>query len=80
MKCVDLVSRCRKSCTLIPAFLQALIELQAEGITRSTKIPGVHDPLDPEFTILKQRLARRIRYDDDVQQYFCCCCCCWQPF
>jgi hypothetical protein len=41
--------------------LQALIELKAEGITRSTKIPGVHDPLDPEFTILKQRLARRIR-------------------
>lgn len=23
----------------------------------------MHDPLDPEYTILKQRLARRIRYE-----------------
>ncbi|WIA17915.1 hypothetical protein OEZ85_009409 [Tetradesmus obliquus] len=51
------------------ALQKALIELKAEGITRSTKIPGVHDPLDPEFTILKQRLARRIRYEHtDVRQ------------
>eukprot|EP00775_Hariotina_reticulata_P004924 gene4924-5167_t len=45
------------------ALKKALIELQAEGLTRNAKIPGVHDPLDPEFTILKQRLARRIRYE-----------------
>lgn len=29
----------------------------------------MHDALDPEYTILKQRLARRIRYDKlDVQK------------
>lgn len=28
---------------------------------RAVQVPGVHDPLDPEYTILKQRLARRIR-------------------
>ncbi len=26
-------------------------------------MPGVHDPLDPEYSILKQRLARRARYE-----------------
>jgi hypothetical protein len=31
--------------------------------------PGVHDPLDPEYSILKQRLARRARYEKvDVQK------------
>jgi hypothetical protein len=29
----------------------------------AAQVPGVHDPLDPEFTILKQRLARRVRYE-----------------
>ena len=24
---------------------------------------AVHDPLDPEFSILKQRLARRLRHE-----------------
>jgi hypothetical protein len=37
--------------------------MKCEGMARNWKIPGVHDPLDPEFTILKQRLARRIRYE-----------------
>ncbi len=27
------------------------------------QVPGVHDPLDPEYSILKQRLARRARYE-----------------
>lgn len=27
------------------------------------QLPGVHDPLDPEYSILKQRLARRVRYE-----------------
>jgi hypothetical protein len=27
------------------------------------QVPGVHDPLDPEYSILKQRLARRVRYE-----------------
>ena len=26
-------------------------------------MPGVHDPLDPEYSILKQRLGRRLRYE-----------------
>nr|QKY15116.1 low-CO2-inducible chloroplast envelope (LIP) [Polytomella parva] len=35
----------------------------AEIISRLCKVPGVHDPLEPEYSILKQRLARRIRYE-----------------
>jgi hypothetical protein len=41
-----------------------LSDLQGEGLDRNLKIPGVHDPLDPEFTILKQRLARRVQYEN----------------
>lgn len=45
------------------ALNQALIDIKSQGLTSNCKIPGVHEPLDPEFTILKQRLARRLRYD-----------------
>jgi len=45
------------------ALSKVLGELKAEGLERNLKIPGVHDPLDPEFTILKQRLARRVKYE-----------------
>ena len=45
------------------ALNKALIDIKTQGIAANCKIPGVHEPLDPEFTILKQRLARRIRYD-----------------
>ncbi|KAL4520247.1 hypothetical protein Ndes2526B_g01226 [Nannochloris sp. 'desiccata'] len=45
------------------ALHQALIDIKSQGLSTSCKIPGVHEPLDPEFTILKQRLARRLRYD-----------------
>jgi hypothetical protein len=45
------------------ALAKALSELQGEGLSRNVKIPGVHDPLDPEYTILKQRLARRVQYE-----------------
>jgi hypothetical protein len=41
----------------------ALIEIQAGGLEASCSQPGRHDPLDPEYSILKQRLARRIRYE-----------------
>jgi hypothetical protein len=41
----------------------ALADIQAVGLGPNCKIPGVHEPLDPEFTILKQRLARRLRYE-----------------
>eukprot|EP00890_Picochlorum_soloecismus_P005650 jgi/Picsp_1/6086/NSC_03440-R1_low-co2 inducible protein len=45
------------------ALNQALVDIKAQGVSSNCKIPGVHEPLDPEFTILKQRLARRLRYD-----------------
>jgi hypothetical protein len=46
------------------ALAKCLGELKVEGVTPDTcKVPGVHAPLDPEYTILKQRLARRIRHE-----------------
>ncbi|GFH13234.1 LCIB_C_CA domain-containing protein [Haematococcus lacustris] len=45
------------------ALQKCLIELKAEGYTKNCKTPGVHNPLDPEYSILKQRLARRVRYE-----------------
>ena len=45
------------------ALAKALKELQTEGLAPNCRVPGVHDPLDPEYSILKQRLARRIRYE-----------------
>lgn len=45
------------------ALNKALIDIKVQGVDANCKIPGVHEPLDPEFTILKQRLARRLRYD-----------------
>lgn len=42
---------------------QCLGELKIEGVDPSCKLPGVHDPLEPEYSILKQRLARRVRYE-----------------
>ncbi|KAK9915041.1 hypothetical protein WJX75_004010 [Coccomyxa subellipsoidea] len=50
----------------------ALSDLKATGLKPNCKRPGEHDALDPEYSILKQRLARRIRYegmnDEDVQK------------
>lgn len=45
------------------ALNKALVDIKTDGLSTNCKIPGVHEPLDPEFTILKQRLARRLRYD-----------------
>ena len=45
------------------ALIAALKQIKATGLEAQTKQPGVHDPLDPEFSILKQRLARRIRFE-----------------
>jgi len=42
------------------ALAKALGEFKAEGYTCHCKIPGVHDALDPEYSILKQRLARSV--------------------
>lgn len=46
------------------ALIAALSQIQESGLAAQVKQPGVHDPLDPEFSILKQRLARRIRYEN----------------
>jgi hypothetical protein len=54
--------RPNKSCAC-GALAKALGELKAEGYECNCKVPGVHDPLDPEYSILKQRLARRARYE-----------------
>ena len=44
------------------ALAKALGEFKKEGVTEENcKVPGVHDALDPEYSILKQRLARRLR-------------------
>jgi hypothetical protein len=45
------------------ALAKCLGELKADGIAQSCKVPGVHGPMDPEYTILKQRLARRMRHE-----------------
>jgi len=45
------------------ALIKCMGELKADGVEKSCKVPGVHDPLDPEYSILKQRLARRIRWE-----------------
>jgi len=45
------------------ALIASLAQIRATGVVESCRKPGVHDPLDPEFSILKQRLARRIQAD-----------------
>ncbi|GFR49404.1 hypothetical protein Agub_g11456, partial [Astrephomene gubernaculifera] len=60
--------RPKQSCAC-GALLAILNAFKVEGVERSCKVPGVHDPLDPELTILQQRLARRVRYEKlDVQR------------
>ncbi|GAX81647.1 hypothetical protein CEUSTIGMA_g9075.t1 [Chlamydomonas eustigma] len=51
-----------KSCAC-GALQKCLNEFRAEGYDVNCKVPGEHDPLDPEYSILKQRLARRLRYE-----------------
>lgn len=43
------------------ALQKVLNELKTESVVANCKIPGEHDVADPEYTILKQRLARRIQ-------------------
>lgn len=42
------------------ALVKCLNELKKEGIENNMKLPGVHEPDDVEYSILKQRLARII--------------------
>ena len=55
--------RAGKSCAC-GALAACLGQFTAGGYTQYCKVPGVHDPLDPEFSILRQRLARRLRYEN----------------
>jgi hypothetical protein len=43
------------------ALKAALGEVQSKGLEANCSQPGAHDAQDPEYSILKQRLARRIR-------------------
>ncbi|GBF88278.1 hypothetical protein Rsub_00990 [Raphidocelis subcapitata] len=52
-----------KSCAC-GAMAASLAQLQSEGLDSNVRVPGVHDPLDPEMSILKQRLARRIQAEN----------------
>lgn len=45
------------------ALIAALGDLKKEGVDVNCKSPGEHDPLEPEYSILKQRLARRAKYE-----------------
>ena len=40
------------------ALAKCLGEFKAEGYECNCQVPGVHDALDPEYSVLKQRLAR----------------------
>nr|AXF41557.1 LCI420 protein [Chlorella sp. ArM0029B] len=45
------------------ALIACTSHLKAEGLDANLKVPGVHDPMEPEYSILKQRLARRLKYE-----------------
>lgn len=55
--------RAAKSCAC-GALIKCLGELKGQGVAENCRTPGVHDAEDPEYSILKQRLARRIRYEE----------------
>ncbi len=42
---------------------QCMGDLKRDGVEVNCKQPGVHDPLEPEYSILKQRIARRLAYE-----------------
>mmetsp|Transcript_26962 Transcript_26962/g.72852 ORF Transcript_26962/g.72852 Transcript_26962/m.72852 type:complete len:453 (-) Transcript_26962:483-1841(-) len=46
------------------ALCACLGQLQAEGLDPNCKTPGVHDAEDPEYSILKQRLARQLKSEN----------------
>jgi hypothetical protein len=45
------------------ALIKGLSDLKEQGLVENCKTPGVHEPENPEYSILKQRLARLIRND-----------------
>jgi hypothetical protein len=44
------------------ALIKCMLDLKAEGVN-DVPSPGNHDPLEPEYSILKARMARRIKYE-----------------
>ena len=50
------------------ALIGSLVQIKEAGLAASCKKPGVHDYADPELSILKQRLARRMRYEGWTEQ------------
>ncbi|KAL4431647.1 hypothetical protein ABPG77_001489 [Micractinium sp. CCAP 211/92] len=45
------------------ALIACTSHLKSEGLDANLKTPGEHDPLEPEYSILKQRLARRLKHE-----------------
>lgn len=45
------------------ALIKTMLDLKEEGVDANCSTPGSHDPLEPEFSILKSRIARRIKYE-----------------
>lgn len=43
------------------AMLKCLAEVQAEGLGRNFRIPGVHDEEDPEYSIMKSRMVNKMK-------------------
>ncbi|KAI3429492.1 hypothetical protein D9Q98_005581 [Chlorella vulgaris] len=50
------------------ALIRAHSEILSQGLISNCKIPGVHEPLEPEYSILKQRIARRLRHEGHTDQ------------
>eukprot|EP00878_Enallax_costatus_P000335 GHUV01000414.1.p1 GENE.GHUV01000414.1~~GHUV01000414.1.p1 ORF type:complete len:449 (+),score=146.99 GHUV01000414.1:109-1455(+) len=45
------------------ALIKTMLDLKEEGVDAAVSSPGSHDPLEPEYSILKSRIARRIKYE-----------------
>lgn len=45
------------------ALIKTMLDLKEQGIDAAVSSPGAHDPLEPEYSILKSRIARRIKYE-----------------
>lgn len=55
--------------TACGALMKCMHDIKSEGLEVNKKVPGVHDPVDIEYSILKQRMARSICSEGlDVQK------------
>ncbi|KAF5838159.1 hypothetical protein DUNSADRAFT_3284 [Dunaliella salina] len=46
------------------ALCACLADFQKDGVEANCRVPGVHDAENPEYSILKQRLARQLKSED----------------